>query len=119
REPGHVDPPFVFTVGIYDGKQLHWQQLEAADGYDAGKVKAPGNGVLTTEYDACFEVTTATYRLTTTGLRQVNSTTKQVRDPNQCAACPFVYVKLDTRFVRQGEILRNLSSAALNAHQSL
>lgn len=119
REPGFVDPAFLFTVGIYDGKQLHWQDLDGGVGYDAGRVHVAGNGVLATEYDACSEVTTTTYRLTKTALRRVGSTTKKVREPSQCAACPYVYVEVGGRFVKQGEILRNLRSEELNAHQTL
>ncbi len=119
RAPGHVDPPFVFTVGIYDGERLNWQELDEGFGYDAGTIKAPGNGVLTTEYDACSEVTTARYRLDKAGLQKLDMATKQVRDPNQCAACPHVYVEIAGKFVSQGEILRNLSSPQRNGHQAL
>lgn len=119
RTPGNVDPPFLFSVGFFDGEQLRWQELDAGFGYDAGTLEVPGKGVITTTYDGCSEVTTTTYRRTQAGLEKVDSTTKTVRDPSQCAACPYVYVKEEDHFVRRGEILRNLSSPALNGHQTL
>lgn len=119
RAPGHTDPPFIFQVGIYDGTALHWSELDVGGGYDSGTLDTPGNGTVVTKYDACAAITVTTYRLAGTKLRRVKAQTRKGRDPNLCAACPYVYVDSGNGFVKQGEILRNLSSRELNAKQAL
>jgi hypothetical protein len=113
------DPPYIFTVIHYDGTGVHVQELAHGHGYSTGTFRAPGNGRFVTEYADCPDLTTTVYELRGGALAQTSKKTVRVRRPNECAACPMVYVLEDGGFRKRGEILRNLRAPSLAGLQSL
>jgi len=119
RPGGGEDPPYVFAVARYDGKTLAFQELWHGWGYNAGKATINGDGRLVTVYDECPDVVTVAYRLGKAGLTEESRQSVRTRQPQDCAACPVVYVKERDGMGRRGEILRDLRAPALARNQSL
>lgn len=113
------DPWYEFRVVLYDGHRLLLRELWHSGGYNSGVAEVRGDGTLTLRYDECPDDSTVTYRLDGTALVETGRQVVRTGDPSECAACPYVYLLAGDRFVRQGEILRNLNRASLAATQSL
>jgi hypothetical protein len=113
------DPWREFTIVLYDGA-IHLQDLWHSGGYNSGTAKIGGNGALVLEYDECPDRSTVTYVVQGTKLVETDRKVVRTKNPDECAACPFVYLRdAAGDFVVQGEILRNLNREALAASQTL
>jgi hypothetical protein len=119
RGESEEDPWYEFSVALYDGSRVHYQELWHSGGYNSGKAAGDGKGTLTLYYDECPDSFAVQYRLQGTQLVEVDRKTVRTSNPDQCAACPHVYLLDGGAAVLQGEILRNLNRAAREGKQSL
>ena len=84
RGPDTEDPPYRFSVVIYDGKDLHVHELFAADGYSSGEVRVNGEGMLRVVYKGCPDTTMVDYTLAGAKLTAGEKMTKRVADAKSC-----------------------------------
>lgn len=116
---GSEDPPYLFWLALYDGETLRVHKLWNSFGYSSGTATPDGKGSLTLEYAECPDAFTVVYRLD--GLEVVEGArkTKRIHKPDECAACPHVFVHDGDELVYKGEILRDLRGEANRGLQAL
>lgn len=120
RGDNDEDPWFEFWVAIYDGKQLRYHALWHSSGYNSGSASAVGDGRLVVRYEECPDSYLVEYTLRGTQLVETDRDVVRVRNPDECAACPYVYVvEPGGTLAFRGEILRNLNRPELEGRQSL
>lgn len=117
--PPPGDPPYLFSIVQYDGAELSLTELWSSNGYNSGEVTSDGGGMLKLRYDECPDAFCVTYTLAAGRLSAGQVITKRVHDPDECAACPHVYVLEAAGFAHKGEILRDLRRPELAAAQRL
>lgn len=120
RGDAEEDPPYSFTIVQDDGAALRVTPLWSSTGYSSGTVAIAGDGMIEVHYDECPDAFSIRYFMAADGrLEPSVITSERVRDPNECAACPHLYVREATGFVHKGELLRELRAPELAAAQAL
>jgi len=113
------DPWYEHAVAFYDGRALRLQELWHGTGYGGGVVTLDGEGRLSIASDECPDTVTVVYRTQGWELLEDDRHTVRTSRPQECAACPRVYLLAGDRFEPRGEILRDLRGPELRAQQAL
>ena len=113
------DPPFIFTAALYDGETLKLHKLWNSWGYGSGSARPDGEGSLVVDYVECPDAFRVVYELSGLELVRGPTQTERIKDPNDCAACPRVFVRDGDALIYKGEILRHHRGVAARAVQAL
>lgn len=109
-----VEDARITLVYSYDGKVVKESPPIAS------RLDIDGDGDIRATVGACGEpIFEQTWALSGGRLRKLHEVERPATPPNQCAACPFVYIERAGRWSRVGEILRNLRRPQDQRWQSL
>ncbi len=117
KEQEEEDPSSITTIFRYFGNNLLTKSTIKSQGYNGGNRKIIGNNKFTIEHSINPKII-GTYKLSNFFIKSIDIREEAI-NTNILAACPYVYLKINNKYVYKGEIIRNLIGKESESNQKL